>query len=233
MPVLRIHDEEAKYLVSHYQESGMGYQIFESRFTILDRTLFLALNSEFVIPFGSLAELRQELAGIGGFSEAVLRERARLVYLSETPSYVAERIGWRLAASALDPEVEWNTRLEGILQRQEVIASRSFAQPRMYFRLSAFRRDRRVMPDGGFVRGTYATTYNDLKMVPSGFAAVGRYALPSTLSARYVFPIVTGASPIYVGTTTPNFGQAGGGVEVLFPNGATPLLGEPHEGPED
>ena len=77
--------------------------------------------------------------------------------------------------------------------------------------------------------GTYATTYNDIRMVPSGFAAVGRYALPNPLSSKYAYVILTDTVPQIVGTTVPNFGQAGGGVDVLFKNGALAKYGVPHE----
>ncbi len=69
--------------------------------------------------------------------------------------------------------------------------------------------------------GTYATTYSDFHLVPSGFAAVGRYALPNPASARFLFQITTYDRPTFMGTATPNFGQAGGGVEVFFQSQAT------------
>jgi hypothetical protein len=81
--------------------------------------------------------------------------------------------------------------------------------------------------EGSFTNGTYATTFNDLRMVPSGLAAVGRYALPLPDAARYTYSIVTNG-PHRMGTALPNYGQAGGGVEVCFPNGAEPLPGRPH-----
>jgi hypothetical protein len=87
--------------------------------------------------------------------------------------------------------------------------------PRSYYRFSTYVRDKRV-DNRGFRPGTYATTYSDLHFVPSGYAAVGRYALPNPASARFVYQIVTQTVPILIGTATPNFGQAGGGVEVLF-----------------
>ena len=44
-----------------------------------------------------------------------------------------------------------------------------------------------------WTKGTYATTIEDLKVVPSGFAASGRYALPNPAAARYVYVVVPGA----------------------------------------
>jgi hypothetical protein len=96
--------------------------------------------------------------------------------------------------------------------------------PYSYYRFAAFYRDKRVDPTG-FKPGTYATTYNDLHFVPSGFAAVGRYALPNPASAQYVFQIVTFDHPDLMATATPNYGQAGCGVEVYFKNGARNAAG--------
>lgn len=59
--------------------------------------------------------------------------------------------------------------------------------------------------------------------MPNGLAAVGRYALPTRISAKEVFGIwPTAGTQILYGTVTPNYGLAGGGVEVFFPNGTAP-----------
>ncbi len=93
----------------------------------------------------------------------------------------------------------------------------------IFYRLSAFRSDRRVLPDGSLAKQSYSTTETDITVVPNGLAAVGRYALPTRLSARYVFEVRPGAGvSILFGTVTPSFGLAGGGVEVYFPHGTGP-----------
>jgi hypothetical protein len=90
----------------------------------------------------------------------------------------------------------------------------------VFIRLSAFDADRRILADGSVREGTYATTLNDMKVTPSGAAAVGRYALPDRLPAVYVYRIIPPPkTPIYFGTVTPNYGLCGGGVEVYFPMG--------------
>lgn len=91
----------------------------------------------------------------------------------------------------------------------------------VFVRYSAFRRDFRVDPKNGSVLpNTYVTTATDAPHVPSGLAAVGRYALPNPAPALYVFTLTPPAgSPIHCGTVAPKFGQAGGGVEVLFTAG--------------
>jgi len=65
---------------------------------------------------------------------------------------------------------------------------------------------------------TYVTTSNDAKHVNSGFAVVARYALPLPLPANYrIEYTIPKGTKIQVGTVAPNFGQAGGGVEVFLP----------------
>jgi len=93
----------------------------------------------------------------------------------------------------------------------------------VFYRLSPFKNDNRITRDGGLAPQTYSTTDNDFKEVPSGLAAVGRYALPSRLPAVHVFLIQPPAGTVVAyGTVTPNFHMAGGGVEALFPKGCAP-----------
>lgn len=93
----------------------------------------------------------------------------------------------------------------------------------VFFRLSAYKTDRRVLPDRSLAPQSYSTTDTDITVVPNGLAAVGRYALPTRISAKEVFGIwPTANTPILYGTVTPNYGLAGGGVEVFFPMGTTP-----------
>lgn len=88
----------------------------------------------------------------------------------------------------------------------------------IFFRYSAFRHDRRInSTDGSVLPGTYATTESDSSLVPSGLAAVGRYALPYPFPAHYVYQLnPPAATQIRCGNSAPAFGQAGGGVEVFF-----------------
>lgn len=137
----------------------------------------------------------------------------------------------RLVASRLDPAVESTPRSRAIVGTPSVVSPRSLTKPEGFYRFSAFPNDRRVHKNGSFRSGTYATTYHDAKAVPSGFAAVGRYALPNPLSARFMYTIVTARVPTYVGAVAPAFGQAGGGVEVLFRRKPIALSGQPHEVP--
>lgn len=204
----------------------MGFQVFQGILSEWTRRFFLALNGDYIVPFSSLRELRRELEDVSSWNALV--ERAVAFELAGKPQDLSALLEWRLAMSLLDPQIETNERLQDVAIQKQPAATHQIDQPRLYFRYSPFPKDRRVRKDGGFTAGTYATTLNDASMVPSGFAAVGRYALPSTLSAQFLYPLLTAASPVYVGTATPNFGQAGGGVEVLFPTGADPAPGAAH-----
>lgn len=93
----------------------------------------------------------------------------------------------------------------------------------VFYRLSPFKNDRRITTTGGLVAASYSTTKNDFNEVPSGLAAVGRYALPSRLPAVHVFQITpTAGTSVSYGKVTPNYGMCGGGVEAYFPQGTNP-----------
>lgn len=70
--------------------------------------------------------------------------------------------------------------------------------------------------------GTFAWPASELPLVPTGFAAVARYALPSLLPAcfRWELQPQPGAQ-MDCGASVPLFGQSGGGVEVRFRNQTT------------
>jgi hypothetical protein len=91
---------------------------------------------------------------------------------------------------------------------------------RGFHRFSAFNPDRRVDPvTGSFLAGTYCAPELEVPFVPTGFVAVGRFALPNTLPASYHYEIEAPAgTAVDFGTVAPAFGQAGGGVEAYFAN---------------
>jgi hypothetical protein len=194
-------------------ESGLGYQVLHYRGDAL-----VVFNATLAIPLNELRERRfteEDYAFLSGDPERnllleleslELGDDLRLAFsLFERPGS-PENFGLSSPYSVVTPP-DWAIRRQA---------------PRAYYRFCAYYRDRRVDPvQGSFLPGTYATTHSDMHFVPSGFAAVGRYALPNPASARFVFQIVTYDHPSLMGTATPNFGQAGGGVEVFFANGAS------------
>lgn len=76
---------------------------------------------------------------------------------------------------------------------------------------------RRALNPGEIEQGTFASPESELSVLPTGFAAVARNALPSFFPAvfRYELEPVLG-SPFLCGAVVPMFGQSGGGVEVMF-----------------
>lgn len=69
---------------------------------------------------------------------------------------------------------------------------------------------------GQIVAGTYFTSESESLHCTSGFAVVGRFALPSNASAHYRHQIILEEDiEALVGTVMPNFGFAGGGVEIF------------------
>jgi hypothetical protein len=90
-----------------------------------------------------------------------------------------------------------------------------------FVRYTAFARDPRVSPTGGVAPGTYFTTIADSHEVPSGLAAVGRYALPIPRPAIYRKDLVVPANTSFLfGSVAPAFGRSGGGVEIELNQGA-------------
>ena len=91
----------------------------------------------------------------------------------------------------------------------------------VFKRFTAFDNDRRITADHGLLPGTYATTEADAKNVKTGLEAVARYALPNPKPAIYVFTVKPLKDTlIQHGIVQPDNGQPGGGVEVLFGDGA-------------
>ena len=83
-----------------------------------------------------------------------------------------------------------------------------------FFRLTSKPNDPRFS-NGQLQLGTYLTTQNDISFVNTGFGTVGRFALPMPLPASYRHDYTLPAKTVLsVGTVSPAFGQAGGGVEV-------------------
>ena len=184
-------------------ESGMGYQE-----ATINGKQYLVLNATVALP------IQQQNNAHGEDIQWLLENRQAVdeaLCFEETEKlhYALEQLGLH--------------ELKGELQNVANHGSyNSNSEPNEVFvRYSAFRRDFRIDPKNGFVRAnTYVTTDTDAPLVPSGLAAVGRYALPNPAPALYKFTIKSPPrSSIHCGTVAPNFGQAGGGVEVLFTAG--------------
>ncbi len=92
----------------------------------------------------------------------------------------------------------------------------------VFYRWEAFPSSRRIHQSSNSVDPwTFASPQSEVAFAPTGFAAVARAALPSFFPAvfRWELQPQPGTS-ILCGAVVPMFGQAGGGVEVCFDQGA-------------
>jgi len=211
MPIYKIGHNTTGHLLSK-PESGMGYQIIKYRDSAL-----VIFNATIAIP---LDELRTKLFTendyllLSGDPGLELKQRYEPMDILDDILIIDLLLGTGLRTDTFGLSFT-----ESVTEPPESVISSKV--PHSYYRYSPYFKDKRVDSiTGNYLPGTFATTYADMHFVPSGFAAVGRYALPNPASAQHVFPIVTLDKPNLIGTATPNFGQAGGGVEVLFKNGA-------------
>jgi len=86
-----------------------------------------------------------------------------------------------------------------------------------YYRCEPYPTSIRLVAPNTIVADTFAIPESEDGLYPTGFSAVGRYALPCFFPACYKWTINPTPGPVKCGTVVPNFGQAGGGVEIMFP----------------
>ena len=201
------------------KETGMGYQLIEAKVKG-QRGIFFVFNCELIVGL-------EELPDAGYFPSERLDELdtlddfnfVSLMPLSSLPTQTGGSGGGVPGAPPAGGAPSSGTGLSTPLAPSPRII-RQTVDFEGFARLSAFPKDHRVTSRGGLVSGTYATTVDDLRLVPSGFAAAGRYALPNPAAARYVYLVVPGnGHDIDGGTVRPAHNQAGGGVEVEFVKG--------------
>lgn len=188
------------------KESGMGYQLAKieegTRDGGVKKTWYLVFNAKVAF------QIKESLIEQGEFwrpLQELLRQQADVTWLNDWPEP--------------DPSIEKLKVLKGSVSEVKTHGSYlSTSRPgELFVRYSAFHPDLRIGRNGSVRSGTYVTTATDMPHVPSGLAAVGRYALPNPAPALYVYTMSPppGIS-IRCGTVVPSFGQAGGGVEVQF-----------------
>lgn len=195
-------------------ETGMGFQFVEATFWG-DSKQLLIFNSEHAVDITEL-----NLSTTEEIYELLQNERKIISYLDfkhnllfsapEAHSFklISTRIGSPSTATGKPIAATPSTLVKHV----------NLAKNRKFFRFSAFNPDRRVDPiTGDFRAGTYATVESEVPFVPTGFVAVGRFALPNNIPASYRYSIEAPKStPVSFGTVAPAFSQAGGGVEAYF-----------------
>jgi hypothetical protein len=95
----------------------------------------------------------------------------------------------------------------------------------VFFRWESWPTSRRVLTATmEVVPDTFASPHSEVPFIPTGFAAVGRAALPSIFPAVFRYEIKPPPpTPMLCGAVVPMFGQSGGGVEVCFTDRFTNL----------
>ena len=230
-------DEEAVSELLTIAESGMGFQ-WVSAATPDSRSPFLIFNSSIAIDLEDV-ELRpgDDPAAILSNGIKIIEAQRRLVptrTIFSAPSLrdfslLRTRIH---AASSVAPVVPRITLTSSLVKKMILPKVRTFR------RYSAFNPDRRINPvTGDLLAGSYAVPESEFPFIPTGFAAVGRLALPVTAPASYAYLISAQAgTSVEFGTIAPAFGQSGGGVEAYFPSGAVntpPAVPSPNRLPDE
>jgi hypothetical protein len=199
-------------------ESGMGFQLVEATFWGAPKRL-LVFNVQTAL---DLSELPLDFAADTG---TIATNGARIVEALKTARLTMIAApgprNFRLLASRI-PTGSVSTS-SAVVTASALVKHVVLTAVRTFHRFSAFKPDRRVdLKTGDFLPGTYAAPVSEVPLVPTGFAAVGRFALPNNAPASHHYVINAGAqTAVSFGTVAPAFSQAGGGVEAFFPGGAT------------
>jgi len=199
--MLKLIDDHSKILRSQ-PESGIGYQTVEASFFSGEVEKSIVFNAELLVAVEELEELKKFVSYKSLLSEPLKS--------SENIKEI------RIIAISEFLKLDFSDNL----QNPSLLPIKHTGDNEGFKRFSAYKYDKRVTPGGGLYPGTYATTVNDINVVPSGLSAVARYALPNPWPTKYVLTIVPPLdTEIRCGTVQPAFNQSGGGVEILFING--------------
>ena len=212
--------EEAIRSLTDLPETGMGFQLVEA--TIWGRaTPLLVLNAERAI---DLSEI--DLTP-GDDPATILANGLRIIEtmksgIVETVFAAPQPHDFKLLNARIGT-IPRPAGAAGALVRRAVLPSSlvkhvTLSANRVFHRFSAFNPDRRVdAVTGSFLPRTYAAPESEVPFVPTGFVAVGRFALPNNLPASYRYEIeAPKGTSVDFGTVAPAFGQSGGGVEAYF-----------------
>jgi hypothetical protein len=201
-------------------ETGMGYHFVKARYEYNSETGFVVLGSNYALPVHKINDLSTvfdvtKAVGLDELSEDNFIDGD----LEITDNYSQDPLKAREALSLVVPgTIKATTPPPGTTLTVKTITNGVDG----FIRFSYTSNDTHIQATGTVAAKTYATTYRDGVIITSGLSAVGRYALPVPLPAIYLFLLTPPAgTPVHFGATVPLFGQAGGGVEVYFPNGFT------------
>jgi hypothetical protein len=224
--LISLSDESRRQLLA-LPETGPGFQLV-SAIDHGQRRPFLVLNADHALPMVDLPNYSGLAAAalMGRWINDALDSAMRLVMAPQLRDFelLATRVEDQASLNA--PPISLAASLS---PPSSLVKTTRITGTRRFHRFSPFNPDRRVHPvTGDFAPGTYACPESEVPFVPTGFAAVGRFALPSSQPASYHYVIEAGAGThVLFGTVAPAFGQAGGGVEALLPAGAVNVASPP------
>jgi hypothetical protein len=197
-------------------ETGMGFQLVEAS-VLGSRKHLLVFNADEAFDL-SRADLHT-----GDEPATILRNGYRIIELLKQdtrPTFVSSPAPHNFTLLESRITSGSNPKSSGplIATPSALVKHIVLRTSRLFHRFSAFKLDKRIDPrTGDFLPGTYATTEAEVPFVPTGFAAVGRFALPNKSPASHHFQIEAPLNTLVsFGTVAPAFGQAGGGVEAYF-----------------
>jgi len=205
-------------------ETGMGFQIVEALVLGSRKTLVIVGESLALDPSAAGIEFSDDPAAV--FANGVklmeaLNAPDRMIQVAAPQPRDFRLLACRVAQQT--PQIGGTTQQTNaspLVTQSTLVKTVTLAQNRVFHRFSAFNPDPRVDPaTGSFRPGTYAVPESEIPFLPTGFAVVGRLALPSNKPASHHYEIEAPAgTTVQFGTVAPAFGQAGGGVEALFAN---------------
>ncbi len=214
-------EDDAINSLLNLPETGMGFQLVEA--ANYDKP-FIVFNSELAVDISGLGLIRSNDPSVilnNGLKIIESLKSYRTNMFSAPPPH-----SFRLLSSRMIDEPSYISK--GIVplhasMQSSLVKKVILEENRVFYRFSAFYPDRRInQKTGDVLPGTYATTESEVPFVPSGFAAVGRFALPNNQPASYRYEIEAPKGvTVSFGTVAPAFGQAGGGVEAYFHDGFT------------
>jgi|SRR6267154_48217 len=227
MTILRLTSEQIKHF-TEIPESAMGLHI----------TIVKEERKRFVFVLGGLVLLIPDEAASKEISELMRQEwlqaRGKLSDAERERGFNYWLENLKSAPALADPP--WRRDILGLnLFLPPIIPPPTPASPGIYghlpfsgateandvfYRCEPWPTSKRVnQSKNEIVAATYACPASELPFLPTGFAAVGRYALPNLLPACFRWELQpTAGSAVHCGASVPLYGQAGGGVEVRFNN---------------
>lgn len=201
-------------------ESGPGFQIVDATFHGT-RSTYIIWNADYAIDLKEAPSLREDLSGANlgvWINEQALSE---ITIIAAPSLHDFSLVGARISSSVITMGVG-SSAPTASPPPSTLVKKVNLGAPRKFYRFSPFNNDRRIdQKTGDFLPGTYCCPESEIPFVPTGFSAVGRFALPSPRPASFKYEITADVgTDVLFGTVAPAYGQAGGGVEAYFSTGA-------------